>query len=307
MRVASNIHPQTQFKANIKADKIPDLVDRKFGDKTYKVFNLEKVRDWAIPVKYKVAMDAQSVKKLFEVDDTNQTDFMNASYDFFCKNLNIPEQIKPVMVKAGLPEEYPLGYDIFTNSIVQNAKYTGMKLSKEDIFTMLRHEFQHFLQNMEIYRHETLGKDWLKTVQEMYGQRNREGIKNMLMTKQIDEWGCLPGSKIMDLLYEMRNRLRNNDIAGFDNLYECIKQGNNNSLQWLRNTIVETKGVIKKESKTTDLIKTYMDSIIYNLNFVNKGNSVDFNAYKENFIEKEAFATQLDSLEDMNKILEKSE
>ena len=43
MRVASNIHPQTQFKANIKADKIPDLVDRKFGDKTYKVFNLENL------------------------------------------------------------------------------------------------------------------------------------------------------------------------------------------------------------------------------------------------------------------------
>ena len=270
MRITSNIHPKTHFKANIKADKIPDLIDRKFGDKTYKVFNLEKVRDWAIPVKYKVVMDAQSVRKLFEVNDTNQTDFLKASCDFFCENFNIPEQIRPVMGRANLPDEYAFAYDVFTNSIIQNAKYAGGKLSKEDIFSMVRHEFQHFLQNMEIFRHENLGKKWLETIQEIYGQKNRESIKNMLMTKQIDEWGCKPGSKIMDLLYEMRNRLRHNDIAGFDKLYECIKQGNNNALQGLRNTIIGTKGIIQKDSKTTNLIKTYMDSFIDNLNFVNK-------------------------------------
>lgn len=289
----NNIHntpKQIYFNGNIKAKRVVDVAQ------DMAVVSLDDYKNYFIPLKYKVAMNAKELKQLYKIN-ANSPKFLDACYKYYLTLFDIPNEIAPARGSINVDAPILFAYDFSTNTIVNNLALCHTKLTQNEIITYLRHEFQHYLQNMEIYRHETLGKEWLQFNIDTFIKNDKKDLKDFLLTKPIDEWGS--DMNTLRFYYLMRECLRNNDEDTFNRLYKPYEDNITQSLTAFRERIIKAKGIIPKNSSSTEKIKGYMQGFKKSLNYSHNAENLKTCGYRTNPIEEEAYAVQLDLLEDL--------
>ena len=69
----------------------------------------------------KINFTLEEIKKLFAIE--NNEDFLEASFNFLLKKLNIPDKIAPQLTYADVNSDWSFGYDICSNEVLVNTLY----------------------------------------------------------------------------------------------------------------------------------------------------------------------------------------
>ena len=85
----------------------------------------------------------------------------------------------------------------------------------------------------------------------------------------------------------------------FNRLYKPYEDNITQSLTAFRERIIKAKGIIPKNSSSTEKIKGYMQGFKKSLNYSHNAENLKTCGYRTNPIEEEAYAVQLDLLEDL--------
>lgn len=194
------------------------------------------------------------LEKLFSINDN--IEFIKSSYKSLIKKMNIPSELAPKLVFEEVDLPYAFGYESSKNNIVVNTMY---ELSdKKDFLALLRHELQHFLQSINLLRHENLGKKYFDNICRL----NAIDTSNFIQVKLLEnpsDWDV--DYKTFKELYQMKKYLENNDIESYKKEVNKENKLNKKYLKSFQRKIIKNLGVIKSDSAETKNLEKIFDSL----------------------------------------------
>lgn len=106
------------------------------------------------------------------IEKSDCRDAAQYCYNLVCKSMNIPEEIAPEFIIEPLHKEVP-GFCGGYNSMTNELKYyseskSNTKLGKWWTFGLLRHEMEHFRQNIDMLRSKDISKKLYGFYEELF-------------------------------------------------------------------------------------------------------------------------------------------
>ena len=166
-----NPRPVQNFTGTYE-DKLREKVQGKEVFKDATNIQISALKTYIETQKYALGMTPQDVAELSKYDGN---DFILKSYEYLINKLNIPGEIAPpftVQNNMKNAQSLLMMYMPAMNIIVVNSDQCK-DLDKTTTFKMLRHELQHYMQNINILRHETFGDEAI----DIYKEKDKEKDK----------------------------------------------------------------------------------------------------------------------------------
>ncbi len=239
---------------------------------------------------YSLGITPQEIAELSKFDGI---DFIANSYNYLITKMKYPPEIVPqAMLVPNLNKGYSMGYSPAQNIMCIHSDlgvYEGV--SKQQLFALLRHEFQHYIQNVNIIRHKTLGHEALERYSEVYAAGQKQLFINLIesgddgLVKQNLPAETMPFFENIKALY------LNNDMEGFNKIFEDLKSEYKLSYSSFRDKVVAALGEIDENSSLTPKLQGYLDEFC-NVNYLKSDSSVDLNKYVNVSSEADAMNAQ---------------
>ena len=248
-------------------------------------------RQYLFSKKFELKMDQDELKKIFELDGD---EFFNASFDLIYKKLGLPQNLKPTIINMPLHESYAMAYDCSQNFLIKNINMP--KLSKIQIYSFIRHELQHMLQNIEIYRHEELGEKIIKFYAEAVAKAQVELIDNQahnLSMEELQQAG-LP-KELLDFYAVLKKCISNKNeeeyLKHLNDYRTSVFATSIDNNQKFREIIIKKMGFLPKGSKAESRAEKFYENMInpYTENILE---SLNIGKYLNDVREKEAITAQ---------------
>lgn len=236
---------------------------------------------------------AEDIKSISKFEGS---EFMIQAYELLTKKLGLSTDIRPPF--SGVPQiqgEGLAAYFPTTNMIVVDmSKLQNLKSSKGDIFGVIRHELQHFLQNAAVLRHETIGEQAIETMKTNYINAEKETAINaikMLPMEQLEQM-LADNPKAIAHLKKVKHCLENGTLEELEPDYEKMGKEYTQNLINLRQKLINKLGLIKKDSNQTKTIQTYFKEFD-KVGYYKPDGQIDVAKYLQSRNEQEAMASQL--------------
>ena len=234
--------------------------------------------------KYRLYNCAEELKSLFKLEGD---DFINSSYIFLCKQLNIPEAVRPQIEILPTQQENPMGYLPAFNVIVRNEHLSNY--TKPQIFGFIRHEIQHLLQNLDIFRHEKLGS----TATEIYAQ-NRANSTRAAIDYYVENitpevfYELSGGSKEATESFKILQKYhKEGNREAYEKEYLDFEAPIREEVQAFHDLVIKEMGVIKEGSKEADNAEIFFDEFC-SVNYYDPNGQIDLGRYLTTAIEADA-------------------
>lgn len=254
--------------------------------------DMEFFRRYEAIKKFDMRISPKEINELFKYEGN---DFFIKAHDFLCKKMGIPENIRPEIIEALYPPEYGMLYAVCNNAIVKNIN-SPLK-TKNEIFAALRHELQHFQQNMSIYQHEELGPKAVNVYSEILANSAKTDIseraKNFTLD-QIREFGFPEDA--LEIYKTLQKYLADGNIEDYEKYLDAltveVKNGYAGELENLRQTIVKEYGVIKKDSRAGNRAVKFFNEFVDEMGYKRENGELHYGKYLLRATENEAFIAQ---------------
>lgn len=285
MQIQPKISQNINFQ-NAKLKKALELVPETKVSKGLTRLDVAAFKKYVSAIPYRTGITLDDVKnlKVFNGDK-----FITNSFKFLCNKLGFSENIRPGL--SIVDEMYHDGFMSYVpaNNIVMVNRTKLKNLSKDHIFALIRHEIQHYIQNILALRHETIGKQAIDIMAENNLKTSiaiAENLFNSLSDQGIKEiYGEMPDvyNFVMHTkkLYESGNRTAFIDSMKINS--EIYKE---NLLIWQRKLIDEL-GQIPKDSALTPKIKQNFEEL-QNTGYYEANGQINPERYSRSKIEQEA-------------------
>lgn len=288
---SSNIQNYSpNFKGNLAAkltEVIPDTkVCKNLTKLDKRAFNV-----YAISKKYALGVTPQDINELSKFDGG---EFVVQSYEFLCKKMGIPQSIRPPVVPTKIEGEMLMAYSPAVNLIA----YDPNKISnfgKHKVFSMIRHEFQHFLQNTQILRHEIIGKKSVDLYTKNFIEANKNSAKciaEKYSKEDIVEAYLSSRDENTGRLLKVKEFLDNNNTDGFNKLFDDLGEVYRKELVQLRANTISVLGEIKEDSSLTPKIQKYLDEF-NEIGYLKPDGQIDYKVYLNTKTEQDAMKAQI--------------
>lgn len=249
-------------------------------------------RRYLLGKKLDLKIEPKELEKLFSLEGK---EFEEGAFEFLLKKMNIPSNIRPRLIESPQTNGCPMTYDFMLNQIVVNP---NMKTPVKEVhLSLLRHELQHFMQNMQILRSEGVGTDAVKHYSEVMSklarQNNDELAKNctieQLAQMGFDEEGLNLHRQLKELLKngtpEQYEEYMNQLEFGLQQYYEPLYEG-------LRNDVVSSMGAIKTGSTEWKRAVKFLDETKKGNYYFQPDGQIDYAKYMTDCRENEAIVSQ---------------
>ena len=242
-------------------------------------------QSYVYSMKFKLGTTAQEIQNLCKLQGE---DFVNGAYELLTKKMGIPDEIKPPLIPQEQSPVAPMRYLFNYNAITRNPDLSN--LSQAEVFNGLRHELQHFKQNMDIFRHEKLGEKVVDIHVNGLVESQKAVIKHLLASMSPEELaqnGYLASEDAYNMVVRCKKHLENNDIAAFDKEFESMAPAFRQEVSAFRQKVVNSMGLIKENTKEAQRAEHYFDDF-QNINYFDTNGGVDYAKYMASGIEQEA-------------------
>lgn len=262
----------TQVIPNTKVSKGLTQLDRNY------------FQDYIYSAKFKLGTTVQEFQKLCKLEDGN---FIYGAYELLTKKMGIPKEIRPELKYLKQSECFDMCYNPQHNIITIDPDIHFCE--KSEIFNLLRHELQHFRQNMDIYRHEKLGEKAIdfhvKSLIEKQKIIYKDLLNNMTPEEMLQN-GFIHESSY-NIIAKCKEHLENNDMQAFDKEIEALAPIYEQGLINFREKIINTMGIIKDGTEEAKRAEKYFNDF-QKLNYVEPNGEVNMDKYFSTGIEREA-------------------
>ena len=241
--------------------------------------------------KLRTNITQEEINKLFKLEGE---DFFKSAYDFLIEKLGIPSGVKPEIVIHTQEIPVEMAYMPYNNAILRKPKFQTD--SKSFIFGIIRHEIQHLKQNLDILRHEELGKKAVEAYSDETARRlvltleelvNKYSLEDFVKTganpAQISEFFALKSLVMLNRMEEYHDAL--------SEIGEVIKNNTKAELERVRQVATAELGAIKPGTREAARAEKYYDEFI-NINYWKEDNSIDLGKYVFSYSEIEAMTSQ---------------
>ena len=236
-------------------------------------------------MKFKLGTTAQEIQNLCKLQGE---DFVTAAYELLINKMGIPAELKPELVPQPQLDATPMRYLFNYNVISRNSDLSN--LSQVEIFNGLRHELQHFRQNMDIFRHEKLGERVVDIHVNGLVESQNATIKHLLASmtpEELAQNGYLASEDAYNMVVRCKKHLENNDMPAFDKEFESLAPAFRREVSAFRQKIVNAMGLIKEGTKEAQRAEHYFNDF-QNINYYDTNGGVDYAKYMASGIELEA-------------------
>lgn len=239
---------------------------------------------------FRMGLTAGDIKKLLA---NNGADFINSVSKFFIEKLGFSSKnAPPIILINGTLGGAPCGYSLEQNLIYLTSEYEN--ISKPQLFGLLRHEYQHAIQNHNILRTEGLGEEAV----ECYAERLLEQQRNVLIdyaenysVNELVKQGGIDKSLAV-LVSELGRALEVNDKKTVDILFNRLKQSYILELNNFRKKLIKEKGLIKADSKAGEKAKIHFEDF-KNIDYYDNNGNLDIGKHAVKITEIESELSQL--------------
>lgn len=271
-------------------DKLYEKVEGKevFKNATNAQFNALKT--YVTSKDYALGVTPDEVAELSKYDGA---DFLLQTHDYLLKKLNIPEEIAPPFVVADLNNKQALMMYVPSMNIIMISSEGCEKCDKTAVFKMLRHEFQHYIQNINILRHETFGDEAINVYKDKYMNLQRNVFETLYANNMIEQFmqsADVPMNEKALLQYFKVFKASNNN-EGINALFENISKEYVKNLIDFKDNVRKNLGVIPADSPETKKIETFFNEF-KDLGYFNPNGEVNYDKYFKSIIEHDAVLAQ---------------
>ena len=271
-------------------DKLYEKVQGKdvFKDATNAQFNALKT--YVLSKNYALGVTPGDVAELSKYDGN---DFLLHSHDYLLKKLNIPEEIAPPFMVTDLNNKQALMMYVPSMNVIMVNSTECEKQDKTALFKMLRHEFQHYIQNVNILRYETFGDDAIEIYKNKYMDVQRNAFESLYANNMIDKLMSSPDVPMNEkaLLQYFKVLKDSNNNEGINALFENISKDYVKQLVDFKNKVRKNLGVIPADSPETKKIEVFFNEF-KDLGYFNPNGELDYNKYLNSIIEQDAILAQ---------------
>lgn len=248
-------------KARVFADTPISPAAVKSGQHDIAELSAKKIKRQKIKKAF-IGLDKITVKRL---ESLPINEFIEESKKIILKSLNIPQEIAPVLSVNSLGgKKMIMLYDSSSNDIVANSEY--FHLSRANLFSCLRHEIEHFSQNLLIIRTDNLGEHAIETYARMTTKFQIDNVINVC--KAIPEDAIKSGNlskEQLAIIIRVQDAAKNGDEA----LGKCSEELFNEDFpliheKWkdFRAKVIGLQGSVNPDSKDGLKAKEYFDGFL---------------------------------------------
>ena len=221
-------------------------------------------------------------------------EFFDKSLEFLCKKLGISENLRPQVISAPQAPEVGMAYSYISNLVIKNPN--TLQKGKHEVFANIRHELQHLLQNISIYRHEELGPKAVVAYAEKFGKLQAENVDNIVKNHSLEQLDQLGLDDATATFYkELKKLIQKNDIQSYDDslksFSDVVKEAYMPQLENYRNLVLQDRGIIQKGTKAASRAEKFFSEFIGD-GYHNADGSIHWGKYAIQASEEEAFSAQ---------------
>lgn len=241
-------------------------------------------------LKFRMGITQEEIKNLLS---KNGEEFLTAATNFLKQKMGFSDNnFPPIMLIDGTLCSAPAAFSPEQNIVYLLNSYDN--IPKTQLFGLLRHEYQHAIQNHNILRTEGLGE---KAV-EYYADKIFNNQKDILLdfakkysVKELLEQGLITDIGAV-IITEMSSALQKNDMTTIDNTLKQFRQSIVAELNEFREKLIQEKGLIKADSKAAAMAKVCFDEF-NNINYYDENGNVDVGKHSFKATESEAELAQI--------------
>ena len=240
--------------------------------------------------RYKMQITPEEIDDLCKFDGN---EFIDEAYELLTRKLGLDVNIRPKLFwSTDMNNNIEAAFQPLNNIILCNAEYFP-NLSKKQQFILLRHELQHYIQNMDILRHEEIGEKALDRLTTNYIKALKQ--THDLIFKQYPIKKAVENLKNrgedINFINKYVELFKAKDSKGIDELFESTGSGYRQELTGFRNKIIAERGLIKKDSALTPKIQQNFDEFT-NIDYYTPDGNLNFAKYFNSKTEKDAILAQ---------------
>lgn len=249
-------------------------------------------RQFLLGKKVDLKITPQEIKTLYSYEGE---EFKIQALEFLFKKLNIPKDLKPGFV-YGDELQAPMFYDLVLNTIKINPNFAEQLSDKTLFLATLRHEMQHFVQNLSMFRHESKGEELITLYTKLASQNVHTNLDKYARNTDIEQLRQIFDEVGMKEIIYLKELLKNNKLNEYEQ--RLIKIENDMYNQFLpvytnlRASIVKNMGTIKKDTAEGKRIEKMFQETASQLNYWEKDGSINIGKYFADMREIEALTAQ---------------
>lgn len=220
-------------------------------------------------------------------------EFFEKTYEFLIKKLGIPEKLKPAIIERSASETVGMTYDWINNCIAKNPN--GFIKEKVQIFGGLRHELQHFLQNMNVLRTEKVGDEVVNFYAKYAGKQRSAYADFEVKNLTLEQLKTNYDEQTLEYYKYLKDLLKNNPDAyesELINLRNIIEGAQLTHFQNFRNLVIQEMGLIKEGTQPARRAQKMLKEIMSENAYWQSDGSIHAGKYAFDVRENEAITAQ---------------
>ena len=255
-------------------------------------FQMDLFRRYDLVKNFDMTLTPKELDELFKYEGD---EFFLKSYEFLCGKLGLTEATRPGLMLAELHPDYAMLYAPASHTIYKNS--LSPSNSPKETLLFLRHEFQHCMQNLSIFRHEELGEEAVKVYTELITKDMVADISQRAQSFSLDQIRAMGFPEEGMRIYEVLTKLFSmNRMAEYEQCLQHIATDlnsiNSANIEQLRQSVVKEFGIIKKDSKAGSRAEKFFKEFLDAAGYKHVDGAIHFGKYLLRAIENEAFIAQ---------------
>lgn len=280
-----NLTPQTQntqFKSNAYVKQLTRPIANTKVCKNLTELDKNSFHTYMIARRFPLITTEKEIKELFNFQGE---EFLTKAFDFLTEKLNINKNFLPYIQKSEPNALVPFSY-IAKNNII-TVPNNIENCSNIYIFTALRHELQHYQQNLIMLRDDKIGEKLPTVYADMIVEDMQNNAISLLEKSSYEEL-----SKKYSLTPEQAEfyktcdyYIKNDDVDGFIEIFEPAREIYKNNWENFRYNLLKEYGPLLPTQK--ERAQAYFNDF-FNIEYYNKDGSINRAKHLTTGIEFEA-------------------
>jgi len=242
---------------------------------------------------YKIGLNKSTIHNLEKLP---VNDFLLESRILILKSMGIPKELWPSLTILSHENKKSLMmFDFAKNEIFCNTNSTVLNKNRREIFSCIRHELEHFKQNLSIIRTEKLGERAVNNYAKLYTKAQVDNFVKVFKDMSENQIAKLyEEGQISEASMQAVKKLQTANKQGDKTVKNYAKELYHQDLpiimeSWknIRAKAIELMGTVKENSEEGTKAKQYFKEFLRN-----KSGKINANYYKSS-TEREASLAQM--------------
>jgi len=273
------------------ADEFIHTIQKEFSTLPREVSKQEvfNFRQYMLMKKTSLKITKEEFRTLLSYDGE---EYKLKAYELLTKKMNIPHELMPQFIYSNAID-VPMFYDFRMNYIAVNP---SLNVDKGSFLAYLRHELQHFSQNMQMFRHETKGAELAKIFSKMNADITCKNIDHYARNVDIEQLKQILNEEDLKQISFFKDLLKNNQIKEYDYYLQLLEKKFNeyhlSEYTDFRKKIIDAMGILKKDTKEGKRAEKMFNETVSEQGYWQADGQVHLGKYLGDCRECEAFAAQ---------------